>query len=169
MDNSPRWFCARAKPGQDRTAVTNLLNQHFEIYYPRIQVKRVRKRRVCTESLPVFPNYILIKSTLSDSAWRAINSTRGVLKLISFSENGYPSCIPEMEVERLKERERRGELNVYRREMRKGDKVRLRSGYAVDAIGTVVFTNAQRVELLISLLGRSVRVIAPHHAVAPHP
>jgi len=161
-----RWYAARAKPGQERIAIDNLKRQDFEAYYPRMTIERAKHGRVVRESEALFPGYLLIRFALATASWRAINSTRGVIRLLSFAQEGTPSPLPAGEIESLQEREKAGQLYVSEVvRLRRGDEVRIKIGWATDQIGTVVWTKAERVRLLLRLLGQEVSVIAPQHAL----
>jgi len=161
-----RWYAARAKTGQESIALDNLARQSFTAYYPQVEVERRRRGRITVEHEGLFPGYVLVKFALEPRAWRAINGTRGVIRLLSFSVEGAPSPLPVGEIERLQEREKQGQLHISEiMRLHRGDTVRLKIGMAVDQIGEVVRTRGERVELLLSLLGREIRCIAPMHAL----
>ena len=162
----PRWYAARTKSRQETVALRNLARQQFEAYSPHVEITRTVRRRIITTSEPVFPGYVLIRFALADAAWRAINSTRGIVSLIMTSENGIPAPLPVGEVEAIQRREKSGDLVIPDAALiRRGDKVRIKFGTAADAIGKVIFTRGERIELLLHLLGRETRVKAPLHAV----
>jgi len=162
----PRWYAARTKSRQENLALRNLARQQFEAYSPHVEIKRTIRRRIISTSEPIFPGYVLIKFALADASWRAINSTRGIVSLIMTGENGIPAPLPVGEVEAIQRREKSGELIIARDDLiRRGDKVRIKFGTAADAIGKVIFTRGERIELLLHLLGRETRVKAPLHAV----
>lgn len=163
----PHWFAARTKPRQADIALAHLKRQEFEVYHPKIRIERLnRKGRISLDHEPLFPGYLLIRFTLADATWRAINSTRGITNLLSFAENGRPSPMPIGEVENIQTRERKGLLFISEvKRVRRGDHVKLKIGPAAEQIGTVLFTRGERVELLLNLLGRQTRVKAPLHAL----
>lgn len=161
-----RWYCAKTKPRQEALALEHLARQSFECYFPKISIERWRNRHIRVDREPLFPSYVLIRFSLNDTAWRAINSTRGVLSLLSFGENLRPSPLPIGEVESIQAREKQGLLFISEiKRVKRGDQVRLKYGPAADQIGTVLFTRHERCSLLLNLLGRKTRVIAPLHAV----
>lgn len=163
---SARWYAARVKPRQEAVALLNLHRQSFETYAPRVMIERVRGKRISIEREPLFPGYILVKFALDNDSWRSINGTRGVLSLLSFSENGIPTPLPTREVESLQRREIAGKLFLSEiKRISRGDCVRVKFGAAADKIGRVIFTRGERVELLLNLLGRQTKVKAPLHAV----
>jgi transcriptional antiterminator RfaH len=160
------WYAAKTKSGQDAIACTNLGRQSFTVYYPQMTIERYRQGRVIREPEPLFPGYVLVSFELDNAAWRAINNTRGVYKLLSFNEDGRPSRMPQGEVESLQDKEKQGKLfitEVVR--LRRGDLVRMKFGPSTDRIGEVLRTRGERVEFLMQLLGRRIRCIAPCHAL----
>jgi transcriptional antiterminator RfaH len=162
----PRWYCARSKPGQEGIAVDCLKRQDFTPYFPKITIERAKNGRIVRDSEALFPGYLLVLLAMAPEHWRAINNTRGVAKLLGAGVDGFPTALPRGEIERLIERERAGMLfisEVVR--LRRGDKVRIRFGWAVDQIGSVVSTKGERINLLVGLLGAQCRVIAPQHAL----
>lgn len=163
---SDRWYCAKTKPRQEMLAVKHLINQHFQVYFPKIRIERVHKGRIGIVSESLFPGYLLIRFTLQDVTWRAINSTRGVNSLLTFGENGSPSPMPIGEVESIQAREKQGLLFISEvKRIRRGDSVRVKIGPSADQIGKVMFTRGERIEFLLNCLGRQTRVKAPLHAV----
>lgn len=163
-----RWYAARTKAGQEQIAVQNLRRQNIveTTYYPRAIVERVYRGRLIEESVPVFPGYLLLRITQERAVWRQINSTTGIIRLIGATSDGPPTPLRVGEIERLQQRENAGELKIYRPgTIKRGDKVRVRFGFAVDAIGTVIWRRKERVEFLLNLLGREIRAIAPAHTL----
>jgi transcriptional antiterminator RfaH len=160
------WYAAKTKSGQDLIAIDNLKRQQFQIYYPQITIERARNGRISRDRESLFPGYILVAFVLEDSAWRSINSTRGVYRLLSFNPDGRPSAMPDGEVELLQEKEKQGKLYISEvLRLRRGDQVRMKFGPSVDRIGEVLRTRGERVEFLLTLLGRKVRCISPCHAL----
>ena len=161
-----QWYCLKTKPRQETIAHRHLGQQSFEVYFPKIQIERLRKGRITTDIEPLFPGYLLVRFTLNNPNWRAINGTRGVLKLLSSEENGRPSALPDAEVQSIQTRERKGELRISEiKRVKRGDKVRFKFGQYSEAIGRVLYTRQERVHLLLYLLGRQTLVKAPLHLV----
>jgi len=153
------WYAAKTKSGQDSVALANLKKQLFEVYYPRVIIGKDK-----TEAL--FPGYVLIRFHLETESWRSINYTRGIARLLSFSPDGKPSPLPDLEIGVIQGREARGELRISHPDTpRQGDKVRMKVGPYVDQIGEVIRTRGERVEFLIQLLGHNARCIAPTHTL----
>jgi transcriptional antiterminator RfaH len=161
-----RWYVAKTKSGQDHIAVENLARQGFVTYMPKIIVERVRKSKIVRDSESLFPGYVFISFDLSDNVWRVINSTRGVLRLLSLNENGKPSIVADDEIRCLQEQEKTGFFNVSQvMHFRKGDLIKIKNGPYLDKAGKVLRTRGERVEFLMKLLGRQVRCIAAAHTL----
>jgi transcriptional antiterminator RfaH len=164
MEGELRWYAARAKPGQERLALENLSRQEFTAYYPRIHIERFKKGKIIKEVEGLFPGYLFVNVALDPAAWRTINSTRGIMRLLSFSQDGRPSPVPPGHIEALREREISGEFLIpMAARFRKNDTVRIKNGPSAGKTGRVLATKGERVEFLFNLLGREVKCIAPQH------
>lgn len=154
-----RWYVVYTKPGKERVAEGNLARQGFEPYLPRIQAKRRHARRVTDVAAPLFPRYLFVALDLDNHAWRSVNGTYGVVRLVAFGER--PAPLPESVVPELQARE--SEDGVIRetaiRSFRKGERVEIADGAlgASDAVFEARDGNG-RVMVLLNMLGRSVSV-----------
>ncbi len=160
------WYAARAKPSQERIALKYLAAQFFTTYWPQIEIERVKAGKVVRLNEPLFPGYLFIFCEMQVCSWRAINGTRGIQRLLSFAEDGRPSQVPDGEVESLQDREKKGQFKYSEiMRFRKGDLIKVKNGNCVGQLGNVLRTRGERVEFLMYLLGRRVRVIAPIHTL----
>src|SRR4030095_11271867 len=123
------WYAAKTKAGQDAIAYNNLMRQSFATYYPQMTIERYRQGRIIHKTEPLFPGYVLVSFEFDHAAWRVINNTRGVYKLLSFNDDGRPSRMIDGEVERLQEQEKQGKLCISEIvRLRRGDIVRMKFG-----------------------------------------
>lgn len=159
---SRAWHVAKTRSGQDQIALDNLQRQSFEPYYPQTRVIRTRHGRIVESFEGLFPGYIFVKFSRELDQWKSINSTRGVQKLISFSDDGTPSTVPNREVEFLQAQEKQGKLDA---RLRIGDRVRPKTVSSFQPTGRVIATRGERIEFLMRLLGREVRCIASSSAL----
>ena len=84
-----KWYVIQSKANQPQRAETNLCNQGFDFFSPRIPVERIiRRKRVIREGV-VFPNYIFIRLDLHQSNWCGLNNTSGVGKIVSFNDSPF--------------------------------------------------------------------------------
>jgi len=75
-----RWYVAETHDGMGRTADRNLKRQKFDAWLPEIK----ELRGGAPTPVQLFPGYVFIRLDLEDDTvrWQAINSTRGVIKLL---------------------------------------------------------------------------------------
>lgn len=97
----PHWYLLQCKTQQHRRALENLANQSFSVYSPEHKVRRIVRRQMQTRIEPLFPGYVFIQLN-QHSDWRALQSTRGVTRVVSF--NGMPQVVPEALVHALQQK-----------------------------------------------------------------
>ncbi len=155
------WYVAQTQFQSEAKAGANLAQQGFEVYVPRYLRTVRHARRVNVVRAPLFPNYIFVSIDLETQRWRAINSTIGVKRLVG--HEGTPARIPTDVVERLKEHEQAdGFLSIVSPTVRfkAGDAVRILRGAFDSCYGIFqAKTDHERVEILLDILGRKVRVV----------
>jgi transcriptional antiterminator RfaH len=156
------WYVARLKPGKADTAMRGLGDQGFAPYYPHMTVTVARAGRVMDRREPVFPSYVFVRCAAEPCLWRAMNGTRGVVRLLGFGQDGEPSPLRNGEVERLMDRERRGQLrHPTRRRIRTGDTVEFKNGALAGLSGICQWTKRERVAVLLEILGGVTVVQTP--------
>ena len=98
-DRGTSWFLAQLKPNSVKIADRNLKRQGFRTFLPMEETtKRSRSKFVTTEQ-PMFPGYIFVAFDVRKGGWRAINSTNGVTRLVSFGND--PAAVPREIVAQL--------------------------------------------------------------------
>lgn len=155
------WYVAQTQVQSEAKAGTNLAQQGFEVYVPRYLRTVRHARRMSVVKAPLFPSYIFVRIDMETQRWRAINSTIGVKRLVG--HDGKPTQIAADVVEGLKEHEQAdGFLSVVSPAVRfkTGDAVRILRG-AFDSCRGIfqARTDNERVEILLEMLGRKVRVV----------
>jgi len=150
----------------EERARINLERQGFEAYLPRYLRERRHARRNDIVRAPLFPGYIFVHLDLENAPWRSINGTLGISHLICSGER--PAAVPAGVVESIAARENEnGVVPLQRRPFQKGEALRIVSGALADCFGVFErMADADRVILLLDLLGRKVTVQAPLGAVA---
>jgi len=144
----------QCRPNQQQRAEINLCNQNFEIYAPHIKVERIvrRQRVICEEA--AFPGYLFIQLD-PHSNWRALNSTRGVSKLVSY--NGCPHTVPDELIAGLQQQFGAEERPVAL--FRVGDKVQVTDGCFINIKAIVkAVTPDERIVVLMNILHRQQAV-----------
>ena len=160
--NAP-WYVVHTKPRQEDVAVENLERQGYRCYAPQMLVQRARRGRVGFALEAMFPRYVFVQldRDLKAQSWAPIQSTRGVAKLVRFGSE-FPA-LDHSFIEALRERERAAQqpeaLNA-------GDTVTLSEGPFAGLPAEFVALDAdQRVIVLMTLLGKQVRLSADRAAV----
>ena len=84
------WFLAQLKPNGAQIAKRNLERQGFETFLPLEETTQQRSGRFVTARRPLFPGYIFVAFSAVEGCWRAINSTKGITRLVSFGRAPAP-------------------------------------------------------------------------------
>lgn len=158
-----KWYLAQVKPNSLARAQVNLERQGFECCVPRERRSVRRSGKFVTAEQPVFPGYIFVTLDPGASNWRAINSTFGVARIVSFG--GQPAALPDGLVQEIVAR--------YAQEgdapppFGIGDEVILREGPFVDFLARVEAVEPKnRVHLLIEFMGRQSRIVVSAEKLA---
>jgi transcriptional antiterminator RfaH len=161
---SDPWFVAQLKPNSEAIALRNLTRQGFNAFVPRHRTT-LRKAGQFRETLrPLFPGYAFVTFNPEGGHWRAINSTQGITRLVSFSTR--PNPLPEGFVEGLRDRcDTQGQLRPIEA-LAPGDRARITEGPFSDFLVQVEsVSDDQRLCVLFDLLGRQTRLALPHAAL----
>jgi transcriptional antiterminator RfaH len=162
-----RWYLVHTKPASESTAVANLLRQGFEVYFPRLltHVRRARRWQECMGAL--FPRYLFVGLRDEGQSLATVRSTRGIADIVRFGLQYKP--VPEDVLSDLRSRaDPASGLHRVERDRRPtpGCAVRIESGPLDQMEG--IFereSDADRVHVLLRVLGRAVSVQLPFDAV----
>lgn len=156
-DRGASWFLAQLKPNCGRIAERNLQRQGFRIFLPTEEVSKWLRGKFSGTARPLFPGYIFVSVSRDAGHWRAINSTIGITRLVSFGKE--PAPVPLGLVAQLMRRcDPSGKL-LPPRLMRPGDPVRLTSGPFAEFVGTIEsIAPERRVWVLMEIMGGETRV-----------
>ncbi|MFT6451747.1 MAG: transcriptional antiterminator RfaH [Halocynthiibacter sp.] len=159
VDKEMSWFLAQLKPNSSQIAKRNLERQGFETFLPLEETTQQRSGRFVTARRPLFPGYIFVAFNAVQGCWRAINSTQGITRLVSFGRA--PAPVPSGLVDGLKARcDCMGKL-VAASALATGDAVTFTKGPFSDFVGEVENIDAdRRVWVLMDLMGAQTRVKA---------
>ena len=159
------WFAVQTIPRAEDKACDHLRQQNYETYLPRLRKRRRHARRVDVVLRPLFPGYLFVRFDPKRDPWRAINSTVGVIRLVGFGDVLVP--VPDRVIEALRSLEdEKGIIVGAGPALKPGQSVRILDGALVDQIGVLLEgSGAERVRLLVRLLGREVKVVMPGELV----
>ncbi len=161
-----RWYAVRTQPRAEDRAQTNLRNQGFEVFTPRIARSVRHARRQSWRLTPLFPGYTFIRLDASRQRWRPVDSTFGVANIVKIGHT--PAPLPPGLVEQLKQlADENGEVTGLKEAIAVGDRVRVIGGAFDTWLGEVLsLPEKDRILLLINMATRGVTLnIAAHAAV----
>ena len=154
-----QWYAVRSKPRQEQSAELNLQRQDFDVYLPRIRLRkqsRGKKQGLWTTVIePLFPSYLFIRFDPAVDNTAPVRSTRGVLGLVRIGMNLQP--VPTELIEYLKAAEDPQE-NIRADDEwphQPGDAVEILQGPLMGLKGVYQMQIAEsRALVLVELLGR---------------
>jgi transcriptional antiterminator RfaH len=165
----PRWYLIQTKPSGETVAEVNLLRQGYEVYFPRA-IKPGRRRGQFREQIvALFPRYLFLRLEEGHQPLAPVSSTTGVAGVVRFGFSY--AIVPDAVIRDLRARE-----DVVTGLHRLGCPFTLTAGMSVqirmgpfDGLEGVFEreAGADRVVVLLKLLGQTVRVQVPMDSVAP--
>jgi transcriptional antiterminator RfaH len=161
---SKEWFILQFKPNSHHQATKNLTQQGFEVFLPLHDTTSRKLSRFINTSKPLFPGYMFIRFNKAESKWHKINNTYGVSRLITF--NSILKSIPTSFVDSLMKRYDSSGKLIPLQKLKKGDQVTVLKGPFAKFIATVEeYESDQRIWVLMDLMGRKAKIIAPSDAL----
>jgi transcriptional antiterminator RfaH len=124
-EQTAAWYLVHTKPRQESAAFTNLQNQGYDCYLPKIRIERIRRHLAAVTIEPMFPRYLFIRLHTGEHAksWSPIRSTPGVSRLVRFGDR--PAKVDDRLIELLQWREQSRPVEVL---FRRGDRVVITDG-----------------------------------------
>lgn len=162
-----RWYVVHTHPQGEARAKANLERQGFEAYLPRYRKWRRHARKTELVAAALFPRYLFVGLDIETECWRPVLSTFGVAGLVCRA--GLPAAVPIGVVEAIMAREDGQAFVDLTRQaaLKAGDPIQVVAGPFADHVARFAGLNeAQRVVVLLDLLGRQLRVSVPAEAVA---
>ena len=162
-----RWYVVQSNSNAEAKALMHLTRQGFEAYLPRYLKRRKHSRRIEIVPAPLFPRYLFVAIDIEKQRWRSIFSTIGVSRLLCNGD--VPAPVPEQVVRAIQCRQdASGYVKLERAPaLRTGDKIRVLEGAFADCFGLYEgLRDAERVAILLDLLGQKVRVTVGLNSVA---
>ena len=158
------WYLLFCKPQQHLRAEFQLNNQHFTCFNPMRPVQKTVRRVTKVVDEPLFPNYLFIQlNELSN--WKALRSTRGVSRVVSF--NGAPAVVEDEIVHSLKIQCDQANTQEPKALYKAGDRVIITEGCFSNIEAIVKTSKAEdRILLLLNLLNGTQTLELPLAHVA---
>jgi transcriptional antiterminator RfaH len=153
---SSLWFVAQLKPNCGPIAERNLNRQGFRSFLPMERRTRRRNGRLKSIRSPYFPGYIFVGVDAHSTPSRAINSTYGISRLISFGLQAAPVPSEIMEA-LLSSCDSEGCIQNFV-QVAEGDEVQICDGPFTSFIGRIEkLAPDERAWLLIDIMGKATR------------
>ena len=159
MSDAPKmgWFVAQLRPNGLAKARAHLRRQRFESFSPERMGTRPHQGRLMQRRQPLFPGYLFVQFDPATPGWTAINSTRGIGRLL-LQDPRRPRPLPESLIAGLQARCGPDELLKPADDLEVGEQIRILSGPFADFITQVdQIPDSERVGVLLDLMGRDVR------------
>lgn len=155
---SQAWYVLQSKPKKENQLYAYLESQGFEVFYPTIRVQPVNPRS--SKIRPYFPRYMFVHVDLETVGISALQWVPGAVGLVQFEH--YAASVPDPVIHELKRRvaaiEAAGGIQL--EGLKRHDPVRITHGplAGYDAIFDLRLSSSQRVQVLLEILGRQVKV-----------
>lgn len=168
--SNQHWYAVYTRPRAEDQARRHLERQNFAVYLPVFTRTIRHARKVSQVSAALFPRYLFVRLDLAADAWRPVLSTSGVAGMVM--QGDAPVPVPETVIAAIRAREGEdGKVTLPARPaIAIGTKVTIEGGPFQDSIGLFEGqADDERVMVLLSLLGRNVRVTLPMATIHPLP
>lgn len=152
------WYVLHTKPKRETAVYSYLKTQGIEVFYPSVKVKPVNPR--ASTIRPYFPRYLFVHADLDEVGISALQWVPNAIGLVQF--DGIAAAVPDSLVITLKKRleEIKAAGGLALDGLAPGDAVRITQGplAGYDALFDMRLTGTERVQVLLEMLGRQVRV-----------
>ena len=151
------WHLLMTKPREDERAELQLLNQDYELFRPMIRQFKIKGGKQVPVIEPLFPRYLFIRLDDVLGNWSKIRSTRGVAKMVRFTD--MPAKVPDPLIDGLRNQCVQENIIDTTEEkpflFKKGDEIEITEGSFRGITAIIKEQVAQdRVLLLLTLLGK---------------
>jgi transcriptional antiterminator RfaH len=161
------WFVAQLKPNGLKDAQTHLARQGFGVFVPaRMETLRSGAKLKDIQK-PLFPGYVFVQFDPLDRRWAAINSTRGISRLL-ITDRRTPTPLSSDIMGSLIARCDEDGLLVPLGSLNPGDEVRIVAGPFANTMATIeALSDDERVTLLLELVGQTAKISTDRRNVEP--
>ena len=164
---SGRWYVAQVLSQKEGYAAEHLARQGFQTFFPRFSRASGRAGKRGAVLAPLFPGYIFVKFDIKVDRWLAVNSTRGVIRLVG-PRLSAPSAVSADLIALLMSRCSGGILDKLPDYIRAGDRIQINAGPLAGQIAQIEsFDDRGRVRVLLSMLGAEHSVAVTADQLAP--
>ena len=150
-----KWLIAQYKCNEARRVESNLLNQNFHYYLPKITIKKINAN---PKVELIFPGYIFVNISLEN--YSALKYTKGIKNIVKFGEN--ISCMSNEDIKSMQIAEEVSKIDPVAPQIQIGQNAVIAKGSLSGSMVKVCsLSSKERVEVLLSFLGSTRRVTIP--------
>jgi len=150
-----KWLIALYRSNEIKRVVSNLSNQNFDFYLPKITTKKINAN---PKVEVLFPGYIFVNTSFEN--YSALKYTMGIKNIIKFGDN--ISCISSEEIEVMQMVEKTSKIDPVASQIQIGQDVIIVKGSLIGNIVKVCsLPSKERVGVLLNFLGSVRRVSIP--------
>ena len=147
-----QWLIASYKSNEANRVTSNLSNQNFDFYLPKITTRKINSN---PKVEVLFPGYIFVN--IDPENYSALKYTMGIKNIIKFGDN--ISRISSEEIEAIQMAEETSKLNPAIQQIQIGQEVKIAKGSLTGSIVKVCsLPSKERVGVLLNFLGSLRRV-----------
>ena len=152
------WYAIHTQPHQETLSESSLQRLGIEIFFPRLQQRKIIRRVARTITAPLFPGYLFARFNM-DTNFRAVNYARGVRRIVSFGP--VPAMVDESIIESIKSRLKEDGTALQGPIFRPGQTVRIQGGAfeGLEAVFERELSDRQRAMVLLQVLSGQTRLI----------
>jgi transcription antitermination factor NusG len=161
-----RWYAVYTSANHEKRVAVQIGQRSVEHFLPLYESVRHWKDRYVRLQLPLFPGYVFVRLALRDRL--RVLEVSGVVRLVGF--NGYPSALPDEEIEALKTASACGLRAEPHPFLTVGRRVRIKNGPFEGREGILLRKKSTfRVVLSVEMIMRSIVVDVDAADVEPLP
>ena len=150
------WYLLSIRPNAYKLAEENLARQGFGVFSPKHNSTKKKGSRFVNHLQPLFPGYLFAEVCKSSPEVKVLNSTRGVKKIISFTDRYYP--LKDSLVEKLRSHCDANDVFFHEFSFKLGDRVKIEHGPFASFFGKIVSAKSSlRVQVLLEFLNLNAR------------
>ncbi|MEP1472113.1 MAG: transcription termination/antitermination NusG family protein [Halieaceae bacterium] len=154
------WLAVHTRPRQEATAAVNLSRQGFEVFLPQLRQRKRRQAKWQWFTAPLFPRYLFLQVALGEQDVAKVRSTLGVVNLVRFGARLAQVDTSIIDFLKAQQDDAKGVGELDDAAYRPGDRVQILEGPFAGLNGLYQMKrDADRVELLLSLMGRELPIV----------
>ena len=149
------WLIASYKSNEANRVTSNLMNQNFDFYLPKITTRKINSK---PKVEVLFPGYIFVNTYLEN--YSALKYTMGIKNIIKFGDN--ISCISHEEIKSMQMAEKKSKLEPVAQQIQIGQTATITKGSLKGSIVKICsLPSKERVGILSTFLGCVRRITIP--------